>query len=169
MLIFKDYLTESNPLWKNVEQPLSQEKRVGVVSAIRYDRSPKGNKASHKALGHDLRRLGSHKQISGYKVARGRYQDTAKALGDVDKEASYVVRQGEGCSSKHFTRIIDALGKRYGQQSTMHIMPSKEAEYHYLGGNQEIEKKGKVIYNRKLVKGKGDTSFAGKQSFTTEK
>lgn len=172
MLSFFEFLQESldegNKLYKNVEQPLSQGKSVGTVSAERWTRTPYWNKQADKSLKGDLSRLRKKGAIGGYKTATGRYQDKEKALGDVDKEKSYVVRQGSGRKSKHFHKVLDALGKRYGQQTTMHIKPDKEAEYHYMSDKKKVDKQGKVTYNRPLTGGGGDTSFKGKSSFTTK-
>ena len=168
MLRFFEFLEEGNKLYKNIEQPLSRGKSVGTVSASRYDKSSKENKENDRSLKGDLARLRKKGAIGGYKSATGRYQDTEKKAGDVDKEKSYVVRQGEGKHSKRFGKVLDALGKRYGQQSTMHIKPNKEAEYHYMS-DKKVDKQGKVVYNKPLSSGGGDTSFRGKSSFTTKK
>ena len=77
------------------------------------------------------------------------------------------MRQGEGKKGRHFDKIVRALGKRYGQQSTMHVSPNKEAEYQFPAEKKKVEKLGKVAYNKPLSGGSGDTSFNGKQSFTT--
>jgi hypothetical protein len=169
MLSFFEYLQEGNKLYSNVEKPLSQGKNVSTVSAERYSRSKYWNKQADKSLQGDLSRLTKKGAIGGFKRTIGRYQDTEKAPGDVDKEKSYVVRQGSKVSPERHKRIVNAIGKRYGQQSTMHIKPNKEAEYSYMDDKNKVDKQGKVVYNRTLKGGGGDTSFAGKQSFTTQK
>ena len=174
MLSFSEFLQEGNKLYSNVEKPLSQGKTVSTVSAERYTRSKHWNKEADKSLKRDLSRLRKKGAIGGYKSTLGRYQDRDKSPGDIDKEKSYVVRQGTKTSSERHKKIVNALGKRYGQQSTMHIKPNKEAEYNYMDDKKRVDKKGKVQYNRPLIpkpgkEGAGDTSFRKKQSFTTEK
>ena len=173
MLSFFQYLRETidegNKLYTNVEKPLSQGKGVSTVSAERYGRSSHWNKQADKSLKGDLSRLRKKGAISGYKSTVGRYQDAEKVPGDIDKEKSYVVRQSSKVSPERHKKIVNALGKRYGQQSTMHISPNKQAEYHYMGNNKKVDKQGKLVYNRPLSSGGGDTSFRKKQSFTTEK
>ena len=169
MLTFTEFLQEGNKLYSNVEKPLSQGKSVSTVSAERYTRSKHWNKEADKSLKGDLSRLTKKGAIGGFKRATGRYQDKDKAQGDIDKEKSYVVRQGSKTSPERHKKIVNALGKRYGQQSTMHIKPNKEAEYNYMDDKKKVDKQGKVVYNRPLKGGGGDTSFKGKQSFTTEK
>lgn len=174
VLTFFEYLQEGNKLYSNVEKPLSQGKSVSTVSAERYNRSSHWNKQADKSLKGDLSRLRKKGAIGGYKSTVGRYQDKEKAPGDIDTEKSYVVRQSSKVSSERHKKIVNALGKRYGQQSTMHISPNKQAEYHYMGDKKKVDKKGKIQYNRPLVpkkgeEGAGDTSFRKKSSFTTEK
>lgn len=169
MLTFFEFLEEGNKLYKNVEQPLSQGKTVSTVSAERYNRSKHWNKEADKSLKGDLARLTKKGALGGYKRATGRYQDTEKAHGDLDKEKSFVVRQGKNVSPERHKKIVNAIGKRYGQQSTMHIKPSKEAEYHYMDDKKKVDPQGKAVYNKPLTSGGGDTSFRGKQSFTTRK
>ena len=168
MLSFFEYLQEGNKLYSNVEKPLSQGKGVSTVSAERYGRSSYWNKQADKSLKGDLSRLRKKGAIGGYKSTVGRYQDKEKAPGDIDTEKSYVVRQSSKVNPERHRKIVNALGKRYGQQSTMHISPNKEAEYNYMG-SKKVDKQGKVVYNRPLSGGGGDTSFRKKQSFTTEK
>lgn len=157
-------LDEGNKLFKNVQQPLSQGKKIGTVSAERWTRTPRENREKDKNLKSDLARLRSKGAIGGYKSATGRYID--QETNKLGKEKSYVVRQGEGNKRKHFDKILKALGKRYDQESTMHVKSNKEAEYRFKD-KKEVDPQGKVVYNKPLVRGGGDTSFRGKQSFTT--
>ena len=171
MLSFIDFLQEGNKLYKNVEQPLSQGKEVGTVSSERGGMSGKQKKTADKALQGDLARLRGKGAISGYKSARGRYQYAEPKAGEsgIAKEKSYVVRSGEGSKQKHFGKIMTALGKRYGQESIMKVKSNKSAEYHYPSEKGKVDNQGKITYNKPLSTGGGDTSFAGKQSFTTKK
>lgn len=174
MLTFFEFLQEGldegNKLYKNVEQPLSQGKEVGTVSSERGGMSRKEKRSADKSLQGDLSRLRSKGAISGYKSAKGRYQYAEPKAGEsgIAKEKSYVVRSGEGSKQKHFGKIMKALGKRYGQESIMKVKSDKSAEYHYPG-KKDVDSQGKVVYNKPLSTGGGDTSFAGKQSFTTKK
>ena len=170
MLTFKQFVAEGNPLYHNVEKPLSKGKTIGTVSSERGAMTKKEKKSADKSLQKDLARLRSKGAIGGYKSARGRYQYAEPKAGEsgVAKEKSYVVRQGEGSKSKHFDKIMSALGKRYGQESTMKVKPNKEAEYHYPADKKKVNKLGKLTYNKPLSTGGGDTSFRGKQSFTTK-
>lgn len=171
MKTFKDYLNENldegNKLWRNVEKPLSQGKEVGTVSYERGGMNRKTKKEARKNMEKDLDRLTKSGAIGGYKKANGRYQYAEPKDGEsgVAKEKSYVVKQGEGKKSKHFSKILKALGNRYGQESTMRVKKDKEAEYQYNNG--KVDKIGKLTYNKKLAKGGGDTSLGG-QSFTTK-
>ena len=171
MLSFIDFLQEGNPLYKNVEQPLSQGKEVGTVSSERGGMSRKEKKSADKSLQGDLARLRKKGHIGGYKSARGRYQYAEPKAGEsgIAKEKSYVVRSGEGSKKKHFSKIMSALGKRYGQESIMKIKSDKSAEYHYPSDKKKVDKQGKITYNKPLTTGGGDTSFRGKSSFTTKK
>lgn len=176
MLSFSDFLQkldtidEGNKLYTNVERPLSQGKEIGTVSAERGSRTPYWNKQADKSLKGDLARLRSKGAIGGYKTAKGRYQYAEPKAGEsgIAKEKSYVVRSGEGSKGKRFGKIMNALGKRYGQESIMRVKSDKSAEYHYPG-KKDVDSQGKVVYNKPLSTGGGDTSFAGKQSFTTKK
>ena len=176
MLTFSQYLEErnldeGNPLYHNVEKPLSQGKEVGTVSSERGGMTRKQRRSADKSLQGDLSRLRSKGAIGGYKSARGRYQYAEPKAGEsgVAKEKSYVVRSGEGKKEKHFGKIMSALGKRYGQESIMRVKSNKEAEYNYPSDKKKVDKQGKLTYNKPLTTGGGDTSFKGKQSFTTRK
>ncbi len=174
MLTFFEFITESldegNKLYKNVEQPLSQGKEVGTVSSERGGMSNKEKSSADKSLRGDLERLRSKGAIGGYKSARGRYQYAEPKAGEsgIAKEKSYVVRSGEASKQRHFPKIMTALGKRYGQESIMRVKSDKSAEYRYPG-KKDVDSQGKLAYNKPLSTGGGDTSFAGKQSFTTRK
>ena len=171
MLSFFEYLQEGNKLYTNVEKPLSQGKEISTVSAERGSRTSHWNKQADKSLQGDLKRLRKKGAIGGYKSAKGRYQYAEPKAGEsgISKEKSYVVRSGEGRKSKHFGKIMSALGKRYGQESIMKVKPNKEAEYHYPSDKKKVDKQGKLTYNKPLSTGGGDTSFSGKSSFTTKK
>lgn len=171
MLSFIDFIQEGNKLYKNVEQPLSQGKEIGTVSSERGGMSGKEKKAADKSLQGDLQRLRGKGAISGFKSARGRYQYAEPKAGEsgIAKEKSYVVRSGEGSKQKHFGKIMTALGKRYGQESIMKVKSDKSAEYRYPSEKGKVDSQGKLTYNKPLSTGGGDTSFAGKQSFTTRK
>lgn len=171
MLSFFEFLNEGNPLYHNVEKPLSQGKEVGTVSSERGGMSRKERKSADKSLQGDLQRLRKKGAIGGFKSARGRYQYAEPKAGEsgIAKEKSYVVRSGESKKEKHFGKIMSALGKRYGQESIMKVKPNKEAEYNYPSEKGKVDKQGKVVYNRPLTTGGGDTSFRGKSSFTTRK
>ena len=165
-------LEEGNPLYQKIEKPLSKGQKIGTVSAERYTRTPELNKQANKSLKGDLKRLAHKGAIGDFRSVQGRYQDKDKAQGDVDKESAFVVRQGRGKKGKHFDKILSALGKRYGQQTTMHVNPNKEAEYRFPDDKKKVEKLGKVTYNKPLVvpkgqQGTGDTAFGKKGSFTT--
>lgn len=170
MLSFIDFLQEGNKLYKNVEQPLSQGKEIGTVSSERGGMSRKEKRTADKSLQGDLARLRSKGAIGAYKSAKGRYQYAEPKAGEsgIAKEKSYVVRSGEGSKKKHFGKIMTALGKRYGQESIMKVKSDKSAEYRYPG-KKDVDSQGKVTYNKPLTTGGGDTSFGGKQSFTTRK
>jgi hypothetical protein len=171
VLRFSDFLKEGNPLYHNVEKPLSQGKEVGTVSSERGGMSRKEKKGADKALQGDLQRLRKKGSIGGFKSARGRYQYAEPKAGEsgIAKEKSYVVRSGEGGKGKHFTRIMSALGKRYGQESIMRVKSDKSAEYRYPSDKKKVDSQGKLTYNKPLTTGGGDTSFRGKSSFTTKK
>jgi hypothetical protein len=166
----QDTIDEGNKLYTNVERPLSQGKEIGTVSSERGGMSRKERKTADKSLKGDLARLRSKGSIGGYKSAKGRYQYAEPKAGEsgIAKEKSYVVRSGEGSKQRHFPKLMKALGKRYGQESIMRVKSDKSAEYQYPG-KKEVDSQGKVVYNRPLSTGGGDTSFAGKQSFTTKK
>lgn len=174
MLSFFQYLQETidegNKLYTNVERPLSQGKEIGTVSAERGSRTSHWNKQADKSLKSDLARLRSKGAIGGYKSSRGRYQYAEPKPGEsgISKEKAYVVRSGEGSKGKRFGKIMNALGKRYGQESILRVKSNKSAEYNFPG-KKDVVDKGKVVYNKPLSTGGGDTSFAGKQSFTTTK
>ena len=110
MLTFNQFLNEGNPLYHNVEKPLSQGKEVGTVSSERGGMSKKDKKTADKSLQGDLSRLRKKGAIGGYKSARGRYQYAEPKAGEsgIAKEKSYVVRSGEGKKAKHFTKIMTA-------------------------------------------------------------
>lgn len=171
MLRFSDFLKEGNALYHNVEKPLSQGKEVGTVSSERGGMSRKEKKSADKSLQGDLARLRGKGAIGGYKSARGRYQYAEPKAGEsgIAKEKSYVVRSGEGSKGKHFTKIMSALGKRYGQESIMRVKSDKSAEYRYPSDKKKVDNQGKITYNKPLSTGGGDTSFRGKSSFTTKK
>jgi hypothetical protein len=156
-----------------MEKPLSQGKKLGTVSAERYTRDRYWNNKATKSLKGDLARLTKKGALGSYKSVKGRYQDKEKAPGDIDTEKTFLVRQGNDKKAKHFDRILSALGKRYGQQTTMHIHPNKEAEYHWPSDKKKVDKIGKVVYNKPLVANKddgaGDTSFGKNRTFTTRK
>lgn len=171
MKTFKEYLEEQleegNKLWRNVEKPLSQGKEVGTVSYERGGMTKKTKAAARKNMEADLQRLRKSGAIGGYKKASGRYQYAEPGEGEsgVAKEKSYVVKQGEGKKARHFSKVLKALGNKYGQESTLRVKKDKSAEYQYNTG--KVDKIGKVVYNRKLEKGGGDTTLGG-QSFTTK-
>ena len=170
MLTFNQFLNEGNPLYHNVEKPLSQGKEVGTVSSERGGMSKKDKKTADKSLQGDLSRLRKKGAIGGYKSARGRYQYAEPKAGEsgIAKEKSYVVRSGEGSKGKHFARLMTALGKRYGQESIMRVKSDKSAEYRYPSDKKKVDNQGKITYNKPLSTGGGDTSFRGKSSFTTK-
>ena len=171
MLTFSRFIKEGNPRYRNVEKPLSQGKEIGTVSSERGGMSKKEKKTADKSLQVDLSRLRGKGAIGGYKSARGRYQYAEPKAGEsgIAKEKSYVVRSGEGSKGKHFGKIMSALGKRYGQESIMRVKKDKSAEYHYPSDKGKVDSQGKITYNKPLSTGGGDTSFRGKQSFTTKK
>jgi hypothetical protein len=171
VLSFFEFINEGNKLYANVEKPLSQGKEIGTVSSERGGMSRKEKKGADKALQGDLSRLRSKGAIGGYKSAKGRYQYAEPKAGEsgIAKEKSYVVRSGEGSKGKHFSRIMSALGKRYGQESIMRVKSDKSAEYRYPSDKGKVDNQGKITYNRPLTTGGGDTSFKGKSSFTTKK
>ena len=171
MLRFSDFLKEGNPLYHNVEKPLSQGKEIGTVSSERGGMTRKQKKTADKSLQGDLARLRGKGAIGGYKSARGRYQYAEPKAGEsgIAKEKSYVVRSGEGSKGKHFSRIMTALGKRHGQESIMRVKKDKSAEYRYPSEKGKVDNQGKITYNKPLTTGGGDTSFRGKSSFTTQK
>lgn len=165
----KETLEEGNKLWRNVEKPLASGKEIGTVSYERGGMSGKDKKAARKSMEADLQRLRKSGAIGGFKKAKGRYQYAEPKAGEDDgvaKEKSYVVKQGEGKKGKRFAKILKALGNRYGQESTMRVKSDKSAEYQY--GDGKVADQGKVVYNRPLKTGGGDTTLGG-QSFTTKK
>ena len=74
MLSFFEFINEGNPLYHNVEKPLSQGKEIGTVSSERGGMTRKEKKSADKSLQGDLARLRGKGAIGGYKSARGRYQ-----------------------------------------------------------------------------------------------
>lgn len=160
-------IDEGNKLFRNVEKPLSQGKEIGTVS---YERSgeayqDRGIKALNRfSMESDLKRLQAKGSISGFKGGEGRYQYGGEK--DVASEKSYVVNQSDDpAKAKKFSRVLKALGKKYGQESVMRVTPDKEASYHYMDGR--VEPQGKLVYNRKMKQGSGDTKLRN-QSFTTQ-
>lgn len=91
--------------------------------------------------------------LSFFQYLRETIDEGNKLYTNVEKPLS----QGKGVST------ISA--ERYGRSSHW----NKQAEYHYMGNNKKVDKQGKLVYNRPLSSGGGNTSFRKKQSFTTEK
>jgi hypothetical protein len=174
MKTFREFLEEGNKLWRNVEKPLSQGKEIGTVSYERGGMNRSAKSKARKSMEADLQRLRKTGAISGFKKAKGRYQYAEPKPGEqgeggVSAEKSYVVKQGEGRKAKYFPKILQALGNRYGQESTMRVKKDKRASYIYSKG--DVEPVGKVRYNIPLGKEvdgekvRGDTRLGG-QSFT---
>lgn len=162
---FKEFIKEGNPLAKIVG------KEFGTVSPETGDtNNRKSKKAAHKDIQKTLRRLSDKGAVSftGPHAGRYKYSGTEEPA----KEGSYVLKPGKDAKkSKHFKKLLKAVGARYKQQSVLHVDKKGKGALEYTGGEAKgkNEPMGKLHFNQPLKTGSGDTKMKGKNaSFTVQ-